>query len=130
MLGLLRQPLLKSVRIAQFGVKKFAQPMPRVLERSLSTVVIGPKNCHWAQLSKKKPTWASDFDDKFEHAFGSNQTIINIYIRSQRTFSEALYDWLLIVFYLMIYAYLYLLVKQALNEKEKKDNDNDNDDTP
>ncbi|XP_044005721.1 uncharacterized protein LOC122850655 [Aphidius gifuensis] len=34
MLALLRQPLIKSVRIAQFGVKNFAQPIPRVLHRS------------------------------------------------------------------------------------------------
>ncbi|KAF7995701.1 hypothetical protein HCN44_006808 [Aphidius gifuensis] len=36
MLGLVRQPLLKSVKIAQFGVKKFAQPIPRVLKKSFS----------------------------------------------------------------------------------------------
>ncbi|XP_044004343.1 uncharacterized protein LOC122849638 [Aphidius gifuensis] len=34
MFGLLRQPLLKSVRIAQFGVKNFAQPIPRVFQKS------------------------------------------------------------------------------------------------
>ncbi|KAF7995695.1 hypothetical protein HCN44_006802 [Aphidius gifuensis] len=34
MLALLRQPLIKSVKITQFGVKKFTQPIPRVHQRS------------------------------------------------------------------------------------------------
>ncbi|KAF7995698.1 hypothetical protein HCN44_006805 [Aphidius gifuensis] len=124
MLGLVRQPLLKSVRIAQFGVKKFAQPMPRVLERSLSSVVVAPKNYHWAQPSKKSP-FASYFDDNFRQA-NSNRII---YIRIQRTFFDHLCDCLSIACHLMFYVYLYLLLKWALNKKKEKDNDNDNDDT-
>ncbi|XP_044004546.1 uncharacterized protein LOC122849790 [Aphidius gifuensis] len=36
MLNLLRQPLLKSVKIAPLGVENFGKPIPRVLTRSYS----------------------------------------------------------------------------------------------
>ncbi|XP_044004173.1 uncharacterized protein LOC122849521 [Aphidius gifuensis] len=54
MLGLFRLPILKSVKIAQFGVKSFARLIPRVLKKSYGSsrsngqrVVYGLNQSFW-----------------------------------------------------------------------------------
>ncbi|KAF7995711.1 hypothetical protein HCN44_006818 [Aphidius gifuensis] len=47
MLGLLRQPLIKSVKIAQFGGKNVAQPIPRVLQRSYGRSIHHGEKTSW-----------------------------------------------------------------------------------
>ncbi|XP_044003451.1 uncharacterized protein LOC122849009 [Aphidius gifuensis] len=43
MLSLLRQPFIKSVKIAQFAVKNFSQPIPKVLQRSYGSYGISQR---------------------------------------------------------------------------------------
>ncbi|XP_044004623.1 uncharacterized protein LOC122849846 [Aphidius gifuensis] len=114
MLGLVRQPLLKSVRIAQLGVKKFAQPNPRaILQRSCSSIF---------SVGVKK--FAQPIPRVLQRSYGSYVEPRSVSKEVFIIIIDTLQNICLIVILYYLYRYCKLIDKELQNEQnstEKND---------
>ncbi|KAF7995696.1 hypothetical protein HCN44_006803 [Aphidius gifuensis] len=120
MLALLRQPLIKSVKIAQFAVKKFAQPNPRVLQRSCSSIFsVGVKKFAQPIPRVLQRSYGSDAEPEIKPL----QTFIIFDPVEPKDLFIFMINLLEIIYKIVILYFLYQFMKLIRNEQNSTEKD-------